>query len=211
MKKFFSAGSVDLLAGFVRQPERVEPLMREYYSSHPLRANPVQSVRRLQPVTLDNRANFWVASVGLDDGTNQNLVIEIDPSGNPHIDWETLVCYQPMPWRDFARKRPEGSSMEFRVYAEQDTFFSHEFSDSGRWLCFRLTALGAGDSVFGYARAGSEEARLLLMAMQANGGRRASLILRLGIPERLQSRQGVVIEKVSSSRWIYLDPPESAP
>lgn len=210
MRKYFTAGSVDLLTGLVRQPERVGPLMREYYSSHPLRANPVQSVRKLQPVTLDNRANLWVASITLDDGTSENLVIEIDPSGNPLIDWETLVCHQPMPWRDFARKRPEGKSMDFRVYVEQDTFFSHEFSDSGRWLCFRLTTLDAEDSVFGYARAGSEEARLILMAIRANGGGRASLILRLGIPERLQSRQGVVIEKVSSIRWIYLDPPESA-
>jgi hypothetical protein len=142
---------------------------------------------------------------------NQKLIIEIDPAGKPLIDWETLVCYQPMPWDRFASERPAGSSMDFRVYVERDTFFSHEFSDADQWLCFRLTALEAEESMFGYVRADSEEARTLLEALVKNGGGRASMILRLGIPERLQSRQGVVIEKVLSARWIYIDPPEAAP
>jgi hypothetical protein len=210
LKRYFTTVTVESLARQVRQPERVLPLMRNYYARHPLRANSIASVRALQPVTLDNRANFWIASVTLFDGANPNLVIEIDPAGSPLIDWETQVCYQPMPWDEFARDRPEGRSLDFRVYAEKDSFFSHEFSDAGGWLCFRLTTLGAEESMFGYVRADSEEARKLLDVIQNNGSGPASLILRLGIPERLQSRQGVVIEKVLSTRWIYLDPPEDA-
>lgn len=211
LKRFFTTASVDSLARQVRQPERVLPLMRNHHAREPLRVSPLELVRSLQPVTLENRADFWIASVTLLDGRKPNLIIEIDPSGKPLIDWETLVCYQPMPWDDFARARPAGKSMDFRVHVEQDTFFSHEFSDADRWLCFRLTALEAEESMFGYVLADSDEARALLLALQKNGSGRASLILRLGIPERLQSRQGVVIEKVLSNRWIYVYPPESAP
>jgi hypothetical protein len=210
IKRFFTTTTVDALARQVRQPERVLPLMQKYYALNPLRVNPVESVRSLQPLTLGNRANFWVASVGLFDGRKSNLIIEIDASGKPFIDWETLVCYQPMPWDQFARERPVGRSLDFRVYVEKDSFFSHEFSDSGRWLCFRLTALESEESMFGYVLAGSEEAKVMLEMLQMQGGGRVSLILRLGIPERLQSRQGVVIEKVLSSRWIYIDSPEDA-
>jgi hypothetical protein len=210
LRRFFTTKSVDSLALQVRQPERVLPLMRKHYARDPLRLNPVESVRALQPITLDNRANFWIASVSLFDGRKPNLIIEIDPAGKPLIDWETLVCYQPMPWDKFARERPAGSSMDFRVYVERDTFFSHEFADAGRWLCFRLTALESEESMFGYVHADSGDARTLLEALHKHGSGRASLILRLGIPERLQSRQGVVIEKVQSTRWIYLDPPEDA-
>lgn len=208
LKSFSTTEDLDSLARQVRQPERVLPLMRKHYERHPLRINPIESVRVLQPVTLDNRTNFWIASVALLDGGKPNLMIEIDPAGNPLIDWETLVCDQPMPWDEFARERPAGKSMDFRVYVERDTFFSHEFADAGRWLCFRLTAPGGEESMFGYVLADSKEARTLLEVMQNHGSGRTSLILRLGIPERLQSRQGVVIEKVLSTRWIYIDPPK---
>lgn len=210
LKRYFTTVLVESLAPQVRQPERVMPLMRNYYASQPLQMRSIASVRTIQPVTLDDRANFWIAAVTLSDGAQPNLFIEIDPAGNPHIDWETQVCHQPMPWDEFARDRPEGRSLDFRVYAENDSFFSHEFSDAGGWLCFRLTALGAEEPMFGYVRADSGEARKLLDLIQKNGGRPTSLILRLSIPERLQSRQGVVIEKVLSTRWIYLDPPEDA-
>jgi hypothetical protein len=210
LRTFFSATSVESLARSVRQPERVVPLMWKYYAQNPMVFNPLRSVRILQPVTLDNRANFWMTSVVLANGQHRNLVIEIDASGNPLIDWETMVCDQPMPWDEFARERPAGRSLDFRVYVERDMFFSHEFADASRWLCFRLTALDSDETLFGYVSVDSGEARTLLHLIEMNGGRKTSLILRLGIPEGLQSHSGVVIEKVVASRWLYIDPPDPA-
>lgn len=210
LRGFFAASTVDVMALRVRHPDRVLPLMRRHYAREPLRSVPLRSVKVLQPITLENRANFWMASVLLSDGETRNLVIEIAPQGDPRIDWETLVCDQPMPWDRFAMERPAGKSMDFRVYAERDMFFSHEFADAGRWLCFRLTALDSEETLFGYAATDSAEARELLEVIEKNGGRRVSVILRLGIPEGLQSRRGVVIEKMLGSRWLYLDSPDAS-
>jgi hypothetical protein len=163
----------------------------------------------LQPLTLDNRGNFWMASVVLSDRTTKSLIIEIEKSGEPRIDWETLVCYQPMKWDDFVANRPTGTSLDFRVYAEQDNFYSHEFADSNQWVSFRITALDSEETLFGYARAGSAEAESLLNLLQQNGGRRATVILRLSIPEGLKSHRGVVIEKLVNSRWLHVDPPDT--
>jgi len=207
LKRYFTTVTVEALARHSRHSQRVLPLIRAYYSGNPLRVNPIKSIRALQPVTLDKRADFWIASVTLCDGKKSNLIIELDSAGNPLIDWETLVCFQPMPWDQFAHDRPVASSMDFRVYAEADTFFSHEFSDKNGWLCFRLTALESEQSMFGYVIADSAEGRAMLDVIQKSCNGRASVILRLGIPERLQSPQGVVIEKMLSNRWIYLDPP----
>jgi hypothetical protein len=209
LRAFFSATTVESLARSVRHPERVTPLMRNYYSSRPVSSGPMQAVRVLQPLTLDNRGNFWMASVILAGGQLRNLIIEIDASGNPLIDWETMVCDQPMTWDDFARQRPAGKSMDFRVYAERDIFFSHEFADAGRWLCFRLTALDSEETLFGYVPVDSGDAKTLLDLFELNGGGKISLILRLGVPEGLQSRRGVMIEKVISPRWLYVDSPDS--
>ena len=209
LRSYFSATSVESLARMVRHKERVEPLMHQYYADKPAFSGSLKSLKSLQPLTLGNRGNFWMASVQLVGGSTRSLLIEIDPSGQPKIDWETLVCYQPMKWDDFVTQRPPGKSLDFRVYAERDTFHSHEFSDSDLWVCFRLTALDSDETLFGYAPADSAEAQDLLNLCNSGDGQRTSVILRLSIPEGLQSRRGVVIEKMLSSRWLFIDPPDS--
>ena len=120
-----------------------------------------------------------------------------------------MVCDQPMKWDDFVAQRPPGRSLNFRVYVEQDNLYSHEFKDATRWVCFRLTAPESEETLFGYAPANSELAQTLINLLKKSSSHRASLILRLGIPQNLQSRRGVVIEKLLNKRWLYLDPPDA--
>ncbi len=208
-RDYFSATTIDALVRFVRQPDRVKPLMDHYYASRPVTSQRIMNFRMLQPVTLDNHGNYWMASVEFDNEATRNLLLEILPTGEARVDWETLVCYQPMKWDDFALQKPRGTSLDFRVYVEQDHFFSHEFSDSNRWNCFRLTALESEETLFGYVHTDSVLSKDLLDLLKRNGGRRSSVILRLVIPEGIQSHSGVVIEKLMSPRWLYLDPPDS--
>lgn len=209
IRDFFSAKTIESLSRFVRHPERVTPLMRRYYSENPMSSDQLKSIKLLQPLTLDNRGNFWMGAVVLANGQQRNLLIEIQESGNVRIDWETLVCYQPMKWDDYAAQRPAGTSMDFRVYVERDSFFSHEFADSEHWQCFRLTALDSEETLFGYAPVGSAEAKFLLALLDQHHGEKSAMILRLTLPEGLQSRRGVVIEKLLSNRWVYVTPPDS--
>lgn len=209
IRTFFAENNVAARSRLVRHPERVRPLMEAYYGAQPIPVNRHHRTKLLQSLTLDNRANFWMASVELEDHSSHNLILEILDSGEPRIDWETLVCHQPLKWDHFATERPAGTSFDFRVYVEPDNFFSHEFADSNRWSCFRLTTLGSEETLFGYANANEEIGRQLMADLSKNPGRKTSMILRLTIPEGLQSRRGVVIEKIVSPRWIYVDPPES--
>ena len=209
IRTFFDSTTVETMARLVRQRERVLPLMRQWYADQPVFSGHLKSVKMLQPLTLENRGNFWMASASLTDGTTRSLILEIEASGEPRIDWETLVCYQPMKWDDFATRKPTSTSLDFRVYVERDHFYSHEFANSTRWVSYRLTALDSGETLFGYVAAGSAEAGKIEQILSENGIQRGTLILRLSFPENLQSRQGVVIEKILSARWIYLDPPDS--
>ena len=205
---FFAAREPDAWADMIRHPDRVMPLVRAYYDAGQ-REMPAEmrTLRVLDPVTLERRANFWMASVSLANGESHSLLIEIAPDGRPLVDWETFVCHQPMPWDEFARRRPEEKPMDFRVYVEADTFYSHEFSDSNQWLSFRLTALDAEEMLFGYLPRDHQDLPVILRCLRGNYGRKTSLILRLNVPRGLQSRRGVVIEKVMSPRWIYMESP----
>ena len=208
---FADATTVDGLSGLVRHPVRVTPMMRGHYANRPVHCGPLKSIKVLQPVTIGNRGNFWLAAVVLGNDKPASLIVEIPEHGRPLVDWETFVCHQPVEWDDFALQRPAGMALDFRVYAEQDHFFSHEFSDAEKWKCFRLTALDSEETLFGYAPAGGAVERELqeILETDAHGGK-ASVILRLRVPENAGSRRGVVIERVTCRRWIYLDPPDTA-
>ncbi len=211
LRAFFNARSADELVRSVRQPERVLPLIRKFGETETLFQGKLKTIRDLQPMAFENRANFWLASVTLENDIFADVLLEIDEAGNPLIDWETWVCDQPMPWDQFARERPAGQSLDFRVFVQRDTFYSHEFSDPKRWVCFRLNALGGEETLFGYVSVDNEDAEKIIKLAQGNAGKSSSLILRIAIPEGLASRRSVVIEKLVSTRWIYLDPPESMP
>jgi hypothetical protein len=207
-RKFFETTDAGQLADLARQTERVRPLMEAYYGGKPIPPNRFIRTRSMQPLTLDKRTNFWMESVELADRQQHNLIVEILPNGEPRIDWETLVCYQPMKWDDFATGRPEGKSFDFRVYVEEDNFFSHEFAESEKWNCFRLTTRDGEETLFGYAKVDSPISQEILGQLNQNRGRTTSLILRVNIPEGLKSRRGMVIEKMISPRWLYVDPPK---
>jgi len=208
---FFKASSVEALVPLVRQADRIAPLMHRYYAARPLVVNRLKSVSLLEPFTLDDYANFWLASVVLADHSTTEVIVETMESGEARIDWETAVSYQPMKWDDFIAQRPTGSSMDFRLIAEPDNYYNHEFRDFKRWKCFRLTATGSEQSLYGYAPAGSTAAQDLQRQIDHNGGNKAALILRLRYSPGQQSPNAVVIEKLLSPRWIYVVPPAAGP
>ena len=207
-RKFFDTTNVNALARLVRQPERVRPLMERYYAGKPIPLNRVIRTNLFQPVTLDGHSNFWMSTVELANHETHNLILEILDSGEPRIDWETLVCYQPMPWDNFVEERPAERSLDFRVYLEPDNFFSHEFADSSRWNCYRLTVPDGEETLFGYVPADSEVAKSIINLLDQTQARKISVILRVNIPKGIQSRRGVMIEKLVSPRWLYVNPPE---
>lgn len=164
-----------------------------------------------QPAMLDG-VPFWVVRAEVEDGAPENLLLEQIGEADAKVDWETHVCHQPIPWDRYVNERPAGVSMDFRVWAVRDTHFSHEFSDSGRWLCFRLTAKDSDEYLFGYAPADSEVAKVLDTYCAGAPKNLATVILRLHIPESSASPRGVVIEKMVEPRWIHVkDPSKDAP
>ena len=41
-----------------------------------------------------------------------------------------------------------------------------------------------------------------------NGGGATAMILRLFVPENIQSKRGVVVVELVAPRWVYMDDPE---
>lgn len=208
IRDYYDAASAERLIPRIRHPERVGPLLRQYYAGRKFFQPRLRAIRNLQPAILGVEANFWSATVVVTDQVPQVVFVEITPQG-PKVDWETAVGYQPMPWDDYVSQRPKDKAMDFRVVVKPDQFFSHEFPDNGQWKCFQLSVPGSVETLFGYVRADSEASRQLEDFFERNAPNQ-KMILRLVIPEGIQSPRGVVIDRFMSSRWMYLESPTEA-
>lgn len=203
--KFLAATSIAEALPYVRQPERVKPLMEDWYGRHPWETQALSKLGMIQPAVLEGRS-FWVVGAVLKNGQRQSLLVEELPGGDVKVDWEILVCYQPMEWDRYLADRPSNRAYDFRVWATQDTLYSHEFADSTRWICYRLTVRGSDEYLYGYVPVGSPEAKAMAeMAAVTRATGRASATLRLRVPAGANSARGVVIESVVARRWTYLD------
>ncbi|MCX6874966.1 MAG: hypothetical protein NTW21_14335 [Verrucomicrobia bacterium] len=208
VKTFCEATSLKTMLPLVRHPARVRPLMDQFYGQRPPQPLGFRQVLDVQGAALESTSDFWAFAVVLGDGRTKNILVEHEVSGKILVDWETAVTYQPMNWDNYALQRPQGT-MDFRVFVEEDHFFSHEFANSNRWVSFRLTAPDSEETLFGYAAKDGPVAAALLAMIQGNDTRQVAVILRLALPPGMQSRRGVIIDKVANARWIYVNPPDS--
>lgn len=211
VKDFHDSRSVDELLRYVRHPERVKPLMERHYGGGPPVPMRLRGIVSLDPLTIENRATFWMVLCEREDGSTGQLLVEVLSPDVAKVDWETSVCYQPMEWDKLAKERPEGYTGDFRVYAETDSFYSHEFADSEVFACFRLTTLDGEDVIYGYAGRGSALASKMERMIQESNGAPVPMILRLSVPENGQSKRGVSIRKLVCPRWLYVESPEVEP
>jgi hypothetical protein len=208
VRNFFDSRSVGELSRYVRQPERVAPLMGIHYRDKAPVPRRVVRVVSLDPLTIQDRAAFWMVSCELEDGATAQVLAEVISPNEVKVDWETFTCYQPMDWDEFARSRPAGYTGDFRVYVEPDNYYSHDFTDSDVFSSFRLTALKAEEIQYGYAARNTEVEKKMMESIKQNGGGATPMILRLHLPEGLLSKRGLVVKDMISSNWLILDNPD---
>lgn len=209
IRAYFAISSPEILGSLVRHPKRVQPLINDYYGQHTRETRRVKDILNLQPITLGKYGNFWWATLTMDDGSMEMLVIEMTEQGEARIDWESHVCHQPMPWDEFVAERPIGRALDFRVMVEPIGQLEGEAENATGWPFFRLTTRDAEEFLTGYAAAASTVAADLDELFQKGNGNNANLILRLIFPDKAARPREVVIEKIVNERWIYLDDPET--
>lgn len=206
---YFDSRTVEELLRYVRHAERVKPLMEKQYAEKPLVPMRVKAIQSLDPLTIDSRATFWMVTCELEDGSTDQLLVEVISPTVAKVDWETTVCYQPMDWDKFAKERPEGYTGDFRVYAAEDNFYSHEFADSQAFACFRLKALDSMEVQYGYVARDSALAKKMEQMIRDNNGAPVPILLRLSVPEKGESKNALTIRKFICPRWLFVESPDA--
>ncbi len=206
VKAYLAASTLEEILPLVRHSERVKPLIEEEWKKRPKESQSFARMTMFQPAMIEEKS-FWIVQAEVRQGPPENLLVEQVGETGALVDWETHVCHQPMEWERYIAERPTDRALDFRVCAVEDTHYSHEFSDSGRWKAFRLYVRDFEGHLFGYTAADSEVAKQLEAYCRMAPNQVATAILRLRIPQGSVSPRGVVIEKLVAPRWLYAEEP----
>jgi hypothetical protein len=200
---FLAATSINDLAGICRDPDRVRPLMEDWYRRHSFTPQQYKEQIGKNSVQIDGRS-YWVLNFPKLQGEGKQMLVDLN-HGSPQIDWESFVVYQPMDWDEYVTSQPKGRSMDFRVRVKLENFNTYEFSDESRWQSFSMAAEEAGEICHGYVSVNSSLNQSLQTLIQQDPNKTASVILRLRFPENFRSPRSVLIEKIISPNWMILD------
>jgi hypothetical protein len=133
-------------ARFVRESDRVLPLMAEWYRSHSDAGQPdAELFYAIRSGDLVNVMATFERS-----GNEPAFLSLVKQGGGYKVDWETSSGYQHESWADLAARRPTAPVL-LRCVIERGDYFNFEFSDPEKWLCFKMRYPRGPVTLYGYA------------------------------------------------------------
>ena len=201
LRQFFAVAKKEDLPPFIRDPERVIPLIREYYEREAFTQHEFLGLNSELQEFEPAGPGFWVAEADLGPPSSQTMILEETAQGL-RIDWEYYVEYNPMNWSTFTKEAPT-EPMDFRVYANLAPDYRHPF-DEERYIGVNMMTLSDSTQIMGYAPRDSELGKLLKEYLEDNF--EVLCILRLQFPSGSKPGDSAVfIKEFVNPHWIITD------
>ncbi|MEM9080406.1 MAG: hypothetical protein AAGC74_06940 [Verrucomicrobiota bacterium] len=199
-REFLNAPSFEHFAKLIRDPQKLMPLIRQYYQNHPYTPPGVHEIMSGGETQVAQK--FIAFDVVLKNYKTKPIALELTENGYL-VDWESWVGYCEIPWPQFISQKTT-TPTTVRVRATEDSYYNFSFSDDSQWLCYRLER-GIDDPIlYGYANANSG----LATTMRANIDGIATCILKIKFPpDSLSSSQVLITEYINDGWVIGLNPP----
>ena len=137
-------------------------MMRGYYAKHAFASFARVTCGQAQAVA--NERGRFVAFL-LEPDQNAVAMVEISDQG-PKVDWEILVNYPAVQWKDFLAKRPAGEQdlavTISRCYVREDFLAKEEKLVRDQLLGLRIGLPGSDDQLFAAIPVDSEPGRWIV-------------------------------------------------
>ena len=201
LAKFFGSKSLSEMLGCIREPQRVQPFIEDYYSRFAFAMPAIKEISRFQEIMINLKV-FLIADIVL-EGRGAITVVLQDTEKGFVVDWETYVCYNPFDWDEFYKKRPD-QALPMRVLATLDHNPGFAFPGEAEWVCVRIIGRDSDEELYGYAPAASQTALRLREMLEDEW--EFPCILQLQFPEdgKGGDRQ-VHIKNLVMENWIKVD------
>lgn len=210
VRGYLMAKSIEEKLPYIRHADRVKPMMVNYYQTNEMKPADFRNFERIRSMGLES-LSFVFGQVELYNGKKHRLLLEQLEDGTFKVDWESDVCYLPIPWGKYLQESPP-EPVIMRVFIKRDHFYSYEFRDETLFDSYKLTTRDADDHIFGFVEKGSKVAmdinRFLKKVEEHGRGKSEPLMLRLRFPENSNSKKCVWIDELIAPRWTYVKSPK---
>lgn len=199
VSQFCSAQTAADLLPVIRDPERVGPLLRNWYSTDERKWVPIPVPAVPDPVQFETDGNWTAFKLPMPDFGSRSMAVEKTDRGFK-VDWESFVAYSEMSWQDLQQIRPKTPTL-MRVICRITGYYNLDFPSEETWQCFELTDDNSrNNTVYGYVKRGSPTAvemqKLMLNASNVNA------VLRVAYPARSTTLTQVDIVEVVAKGWV---------
>ena len=162
LDRFFGAKTWEAAASVVRHPEIVEPLMEDWYTTHPYSPAEFEIIQVNEGMMSTGEINatdqLWIVHLDVkvgSDSTPRTVLLERTEAGYK-VDWESYVDHSKIPFEAFASKEGEipNEPLEFRVSINRSEYHNYDFADPEKWSSFRIQNPYSENVLYGYIKKG---------------------------------------------------------
>ncbi len=195
--EFISATTVEERLQLIRDPDSVEPLLRNFYEKGPGADEKIVGLKSLGGNTNETSV-FNRYEVQLSDGNTRMLYVVLKDH-QAYVDFKAYSRYGSSSWHDLLGGLSKEAE-EVRVGLKVDRLFVGEFTDEKKWLCFTALTPDCDECLYFYANRDSEVAKHLSTLKE-------DVLLRVTVAIRSRNeshkKKQFEITRYHASSWCY--------
>lgn len=203
VKLFLEAETVAEKAKYVRDYERVRPLMEDYYSRVPYEPEGFRKLGESRELAAGN--SIIATVVRVEDFTDYPIGLEFK-NDEWLVDWESWVGYGEMLIDELREKKPSEEVL-VRVMISSESYYNYEFNKEAEWSSYRLRFKDSYDDLWGYVKRGSPEEAAIVDQFQSQ--KEKAMQLKIKYPENPRNSDQVIISKVLGDGWLRMPEDEN--
>ena len=195
----FRSRTIEGMLSYVRNPEKVQPLMEAWYQRFPLEPAELGKTIRQKKIEVSEDQHMIMLAIEVPGGSHEFFAVEKLSDGSFKVDWPVSSGYQEMPLEDFQNETPK-TPVPFRVKAKSSDYYNYAFADSEKYQCVELYYPGDDHfRLYGYIDKENPETRPLLSKLAFGS---MSLVLGLRYPEESPRPDQVEIVSLIAADWF---------
>jgi hypothetical protein len=202
VRGFFEAKEVEQKLAFARDPQRVRPLMEDYYRNHPKKHLVWKGLGWILPVE-EPGYRLGYAQALFTDADPVSIIIEEQKDGSFRIDWESSVRYGEIDWKEFIRTKPESPKL-FRVIASKARHTPPGEAAPQNTEVLEIKHPDGDDTIYAWFDRKDPKFLPLIQQLQSGNWNNVPLTLRLCYPGFSESGRSVKIADVEGKGWLIL-------
>jgi len=200
---FLTSETVEERLKFVRDPERVKPLMLDFYEGESIEAEGFRSLNRQRVSVADGGEMLTLPA---QTGDFLSGLIDVFRVGEGEeadylIDWEAWVGYCEKTPEEASESKPTEPFL-MRVNLRPNNYYNFGFSDDTKWRGFRMTFRNYEEVYLAYSQIDSEADLALKKVLGPRGVGESSFVVKVRFPPGARARDQVEIVEVVAHGWI---------